>query len=159
MHDKYHNIKKVLNKYLKENNLSKVACLTNYSPNEYDKKYLIEDFNYICFCVSDFTEQSRTLFLKYCKGYKRISFNVVISSIEQSLLDRQFGYVFIKCKSKDEVEQKIHYISVNKQKINRNYPILLRMICEADNIGCLSLPENIKIEDELSANDLMLQVK
>lgn len=159
MHDIYRNAKKALNKYLQENNLSKVACLTNYPPNEYDKKYLIEDFNYICFCVSDFAEQSRTLFLKYRKGYMRIPFNVVISPVEQCLLDRQFGYVFLECKNKGEVEQKINYISINKQNINRNYPILLRIVCETDNICCLSFSGNIKLEDELSANDLILQVK
>lgn len=159
MENNYVKIKKVITQYLKTYQLSKISYLTNCQPNKYDNKYLLEDFNYICFCLSDYNALSNVLFLKYKYGYKKIPFDVMVGEISAAVHKRPFGYIWFTNKSADEIEGLIQYISSNKDTINKKYPILLRISSIDDHIRKSVLPENCHIAAAFSPKDLLIRIE
>ena len=94
--DRYKSIQSHLRSYLETNAISKVACFTNCPPNTGDARYLLSNFNYIRFCVPHFIDKVEYLVMKYKAGYKKISFDISVSNIEECITKRQFGYVCLK---------------------------------------------------------------
>lgn len=158
MENNYAIIKEAVSHYLITYQLSKVAYLTNCQPNKNDNKYLLHDFNYICFCLSDYNALSRTLFLKYKYGYKKIPFDVLVGEITTALHKRPFGYAWFTKRDSAEIATLVQYVSEQKAKINRKYPILLRVSSIRDHIEHSIFPVNCHLHAILSPSDLLLRI-
>jgi hypothetical protein len=83
---------------------------------------------------------------------------VFIATVEDCLVERQYGYVFLRFTDKNAARETLKFISNNKKKINRKYPLLLRIICDE---GCLikeDMPENVALAIILDTSDSILRV-
>jgi len=154
----YHTIQQVIKAYLRENYLPKIACFTNNPPNHYDRRFLLENFNYICFCVHNNIEKSRFLLLKYLRGYKKVSFDVVVGTPQVWLQCRQFGYIHLNCEDMIAAYEMIEHIARNKVSINRRYPIIVRLKSKQITEPLANLPHNTKLKEMLSNRDILLRV-
>jgi hypothetical protein len=159
MDENYIEINKIILRYLRNVTLPKVAYLTNCLPNNLERKYIIGNFNYMCFCAQNYLKKTEILFLLFMRRYKKIPFDVYVDIPEDCLIKRQFGYVCLKYENAAIVQEKLNFISSNKTEINLNYPILLRLISVNDKIETLNVPSNITVEKKLSNNDIMFIVK
>jgi len=156
--DLYREIGNTISQYLIDNNLPKVACLTNCYPNHHERKYLIDDLNYICFCASNFIQQSQFLLKLFLSKYRKIKFDVILNPPEVCLLKRQFGFVSLKCKDLSDAQRISDFVATNKRSINMRYPVLLRLICDKTNIASLNNPPNTSIEKKLSPREIILRI-
>ena len=158
--EKYIKIGRILKQYLRDNYLPKIAYLSNSLPNEFEGQYLIQDFNYICFCVNNYFQMSQVLFLRHFVGYRKIPFDVRVSTPEVCIHYRQFSYVCLECEDKSAIYNIVKHISINKRNINRRYDVLLRIICKADKLNDMKLSKNsVTVEERLADNDIILRVK
>jgi len=156
---KYNAIKEIIDNYLRKNQLSKTACLTNIPLNKFDRAYLVHDFNYICFCVSNYLMMSQILFAQHFLLHKKIPFDVFISSPHERLDRRVFGYVYLLTNNAKIGLDVLQYISANKININRHSSILLRLVSEHDEIMFASLPNNIFEILRLSKNEIIAEIR
>ena len=154
---KYKEIGQIINSYLRKNHLPKIAYLTNCLPNRYDKDYLFEDFNYICFCASSVTQMSQFLFKRYLLKYGKMPFDVVISSPKSCLLSRQYGYVFLHIENIRSGQELVDFVSQNKNQISCTYPILLRINWVSGMDG-IRYPQNCIVEKKWEEADIVLQI-
>jgi hypothetical protein len=120
-------IVRLLGDYMARYHLARVAYLTNSQPSKEDASELIGCFNYVCFCVRDYPLKIEFLFLAYLCGYRKVAYDVVVSSIEQCLLRRQFGYIYLLVDSDSQALTLFNYIKKHKPEINRTYPIIVRL--------------------------------
>ena len=158
MHNNYTEIKEIIHRYLRNNTLPKIAHLTNSLPNNLDRKYIIENFNYICFCAQNYVVKTEILLLLYMRKYKKIPLDVFVDIPEKCLVKRQFGYICLQYEDVATVHEMINFVSRKKKEINRNYPILLRLICVNEKIEALNMPNNTKVEKQLLENDIIFLV-
>ncbi len=158
--EKYIKIAAVLKAYLRDNYLPKIAYLSNCLPNDLEGRYLIQDFNYICFCVTNHFQMSQVLFLRHFLGYRKIPFDVKICTIEAGVYSRQFSYICLDGDSKQWASSMIDYVCINKRNINRRYDVLLRVTCNKEKLDDIKLPVNsIIVDRSTSGNDIILRIK
>ena len=157
MNDKSHPlVKRILSQYLAQNDLAKTACITNCYPTKYDKNGLIQNFSYVCFCVPNYSQKVKTLFLAYLNGYRVVDYDVVVSAIENGLVRRQFGYACLRFETPSKAQEITGYIAANKKDVNRKHPVILRVLCEG--YQPLDLPQNVAIRETVTSDDVVFEV-
>jgi hypothetical protein len=155
---KYEEIRSLIYDYLKEYSLPKIACLTNYAPDQYTKDYLVEYFNYICYCASSKSQRKAILHDRYLLAIGKTPFDICINTPFSCLQDRPYGYVSLKMDNKAAALELIKNTSNNKDDINIDYPILLRM--KGLYVGFEEgLPENCILEKRLGETDVVFRIK
>jgi hypothetical protein len=147
-----------IRKYLKENGLPKIACFTNMAPSKRDRAISENYFNYVCYSVDNINQKAEFLMKIYLTGTSKVPFDVLIESCENCLLKRQFSFIAIQGAQYNRLNHVINYISQNKRKINRRYPLLVALNCTNGLLEKISIPENA-IADKIRKNTLVLKVK
>lgn len=148
----------LLNQYLIDCKLSKISYFTNYIPTKSESEYLTGYFSYICFCASSFSEQSLFLFNKNWAKFRKVPFDVFVSTVEECVIARQYNFVSLKCNDQDDAKRMVSFVKENKHLINRNYPILLRLIIETKDF-CDSIDKNgLNVECELSSIETIVRI-
>lgn len=144
--------------YLCDHNLPRIACLTTCAPTRHDKDYLVEYFNYICFCASSRVQLARFLLRRYLLRLGRTPFDVVIDTPLSCLLSRRFGYVCVETDDPAFVSELLLGISDHRRAVAREYPILLRVKGRgfADS---LRLPSACLLLEEFDETDTVFEVK
>lgn len=149
----------LLNQYLIDSSLSKIAYFTNCMPTKSESESFSVFFSYICLCASSLSEQSLFLFNKYWAHFKKVPFDVVVSTVEECVTARQFNLVCLKCTGFEETKRMVSFVKENKRLINRNYPILLRLIIESDNF-CDSIDmDGLNVECKLSSSEAIIRIE
>lgn len=120
-------IGRLLGDYMARHHLARVAYFTNGQPSQDEAHELLGLCNYVCFCVCDYPQKIEFLFLAYLYGYRKVAYDVVVSSVEQCLLRRQFNYICLHVDSDSQVLLLFNYIKEHKTGINRAYPIIVRL--------------------------------
>lgn len=156
--EKYNEIGRIIHQYLVENNLPKIAFLTNCLPSWNDKNYLLQYFNYICFCASSIFQASQFLLSRYFLRYRKTPFDVVIKTPYSCMLSRRYGYSCLELSNGKAVNDLIYAISENKSIISGNFPIIMRIKCLHEKFD-INLPSNCILEKRFDEADIMLQVK
>ena len=151
-------ISNLLNQYLIDCSLSKIAYFTNCMPTKSESESLATYFSYICFCTSSLSEQSSLLFKKYWAKFKKVSFDVFVSPVEECVTARQYNFVSLKCKDLEDAKKAVSFVKENKRLINRNYPILLRLIIESDDFCDFIDKNGLDIECKLSSSDVIIRI-
>jgi hypothetical protein len=128
--------------------LARVAYFTNCQPSQDEAHELIGRCNYVCFCVRDYPQKIEFLFLAYLCGYRKVEYDVVVSSVEQCLLRRQFGYICLHLDSPSQALPLVEYIKEHKPAINRAYPIIVRLHCKDGKVMAMgALPVIARLSD------------
>ena len=156
MHDS--EISNLLSQYLVEFSLSKIAYFTNQMPIKSESDGLSGYFSYICFCSSSFSEQSSFLFNKYRARFKKIPFDVFVSPVEECVTARQYNFVSLKCEDIEDAKEKASFLIQNKSRVNRNYPILVRLTIESNDFCDFIEKDGLKIECKLSSSDIVIRI-
>lgn len=141
--------------YMARHHLARVAYFTNGQPSQDEAHELIGLCNYVCFCVRDYPQKIEFLFLAYLCGYRKVEYDVVVSSIEQCLLRRQFGYICLHLASPIQALSLVEYIKEHKPAINRAYPIIVRLCCKD---GKLIATKALPVVATLSDTDILCEV-
>ena len=148
----------LLNQYLVDSSLSKIAYFTNYIPTKWEDERLAAYFSYICLCASSLSEQSSFLYNKYWVKFRCVPFDVFISPVEERMTARQYNFISLKYKNLEDAIKALSFVKGNKLSINKNYPILLRLIVETDDI-CNSIDKNdLNIKCILSPSDVIVRI-
>ncbi len=150
-------LKRILSDYLSEHHLPKIACVTNCLPSREERRNLATFFNYVCFCASSRRRKVEMLFLAYLFGYRAIEYDVVVMDVEECLVRRQFSYACLGASTSARAKEILQYVAATKQSINRNYPVVVRMLCD-DLDENIQLPGNIAVRAILSTGDLIYEV-
>lgn len=151
-------IKNLVSRYLTECGLNKIAFFTNFIPSKNESIELAPYFSYICFCAFSRKEQSNILFNKYWSKFKRVPFDVVVSPIEKCIVSRQYNFISMKFDSNDRAKEVLLFIKTNKNRVNRKYPIIFRVIVESNDL-CSSLRNNkYDVVCEISYSDVVIRV-
>lgn len=151
-------ISNLLNQYLIDCRLSKIACFTNYMPTKSESENLTAYFSYICFCASSLSEQSSFLLNKYWAKFRKVPFDVFVSPVEECVTARQYNFVSLKCDDLEDVKRAVSFVKENKRLINRNYPILLRLIIESDDFCDFRDNNGLNVEFKLSSSDAIIRI-
>lgn len=149
-------VQSILTAYLTENHLAKTACVTTCHPAGGERGSLAGNFNYICFCAPSSFHRIEFLFLAYVHGYRRVDYDVLLAPIEDCLTRRQFGFVWLTFSSHSDAHETIGYVVANKERINRRYPILLRIECR--DLKMPELPKNTEILLTRDGSEAILKV-
>jgi hypothetical protein len=120
--------RQVLSNYLAANALPRLACITNVLPNARYSIDMVTHCNYICFCTCDEQQHARALCLAYLYGFRRVSYDCCIATLEQHVLLRQYNYIIFETINSVDAKDFITFIVNNKIRINYRYPILIRVI-------------------------------
>lgn len=148
----------LLSQYLVEYSLSKIAYFTNRMPKKSESDNLSGYFSYICFCASSFSEQSSFLFNKYRARFKKIPFDVIVSPVEECVTARQYNFVSLKCKDLKDAKEKVIFLAQNKNMVNRNYPILVRLTIESNDFCGFIQKDGLRPECKLSNSDIVIRI-
>jgi len=151
-------ISNVLNQYLIETKLSKIAYFTNRIPTLSESQHLTPYFSYVCFCAQSFSEQSTFLFNKCWANFKKVPFDVYVSPIEICVTARQFNFINLKIKKSESVKEIINFFVNYKSTVNKNYPVLLRIAIESNELSSLIKEKNLKTECEISSSDIIIRI-
>lgn len=125
--EKYKKMGQLIYQYLCDYNLPKIACLSTCAPNKNDKDYLVEYFNYICFCASSIVQLTQFLLKRYLLRFGKTPFDVIIDTPFSCLKSRRYGYVCIEANDKTLVSELLMNVSNNKSAFSKDYPILMRI--------------------------------
>ena len=148
----------LLSHYLAECSLNKIAFFTNFIPSKNESVNLAPYFSYICFCAFSRVEQSYILFNKNWSKFKRVPFDVLVSPIRECIVSRQYNFISIKFDSNDKAKKFLLFITNNKHRINRNYPIIVRILVESNDL-CSSLGNSeFDVVCELSYSDVVIKI-
>jgi hypothetical protein len=147
---------RILSSYLAEHHLAKIACLTNCLPRRDDAREIVHNLNYVCFCVPNRYQQVEALCLAYLCGYRMIEYDVTVSTAEEAILRRQFAFVCLRFDSPSSAQLLVDYIAEHKQMINRNYPILVRLLCKGYRLG--DGLNNVVLRAAIGEGDTVLEV-
>ena len=151
-------ISNLLDQYLKEFSLSKIAYFTNRIPTRSESEALAGYFSYICFCASSLSEQSSFLLSKYRARFKKIPFDVFVSRFEECVSARQYNFVCLKCQDMQDAKEKVSFLTQNKNMVNRNYPILVRLKIESNDFCDFIERDGLKVECKLSYSDIVIRI-
>lgn len=150
-------LKRLIQNYLVQHNLSKIACVTNILPQRNDQLIRNQCLNYICFCLQDEFQRAAALFFAYLYGLRSVEYDVIIASPEQCLRRRQFGYLHFQFDEISEVNKLLAFIIENKLKINRGYPIIAHFKCNG--VSDLQIPESASVNICLEKTEIVLDIK
>jgi len=118
--------------------------------------YLLQNINYTCFCASSVIQMSQCLFAHYFLKCGKAPFDVVISSPQECLLSRPYGYVCLYVDNKKSTQELVNFISNHKEEININYPILLRLIL-GNSIINIDFPPNY-VQTVIDEKNIFLEI-
>ena len=80
-----------------------------------------------------------------------------MDDIDKCLINRQYGYISLYFEDIDLLQNKLDYISLNKNKINYNYPILIRLIC-SKGVSSLMLPDKAQLKSKLTESEMLIKI-
>ena len=155
--EKYTRIRQLIYRYLCDYNLPKIACLSTCAPNKNDKDYLVEYFNYICFCTSSIVQLTQFLLKRYLLRFGKTPFDVVIDTPFSCLQSRRYGYVCIEANDEEFAAELLLNVSHNKGKFSKEYPILIR-IKGIKFQEHPELPHNCLYIDKLDETDIVFKI-
>ena len=151
-------ISKLLDQYLIDCSLSKIAFFANYKPTKSESKSLAAYFSYICFCASSLSEKSSFLFNKYWAKFKKVPFDVFISPIDKCVTARQYNFISLRCTDLQDTIRVVSFVKMNKLLINERYPILLRLIVETRDVCSFIEKNDMNVECKLSPSDVIMRI-
>ena len=152
-------ISDLLNQYLIDCSLSKIAYFTNRMPTKSDSENLSAFFSYICFCTSNLSKLSSFLFNKYWARFIKVPFDVFVLPFEECVTARQYNFINLKCENLEDAERKVYFIKENKRLINRNYPILIRLNIKSGDFFDFMEKNGFNIACNLSATDIIIRIE
>lgn len=123
-----------LDTYLRDCSLTKLAYFTNRIPVRSESEYLTPYLSYACFCASSRAEQSLFLFHKYWARLRKIPFNVLVSTLENGVTSRQFNFLSLGTADNQEAEHAVNCVIRNRLRINKHYPVLLKLTCQSGDV-------------------------
>jgi hypothetical protein len=155
--EQYEKMRRLIYQYLCDYNLPKIACLSTCAPSKNDKDYLVEYFNYICYCASSMMQLTQFLLKRYLLRLGKTPFDVVIDTPLSCLQSRRYGYVCIEANDETSASELLFNVSNNKSVFSMEYPILMR-IKGIEFQEQVQFPNNCLCIEKLDKTDVVFKI-